>query len=398
MTGYTNKQTEKMKAEALSRAVDKLNRDTLPTANIMVAGAAGAGKSTLLNAVFGSELAATGVGKPVTDKIAEYHNSDIPICIWDTVGLELDAEKTKESIRSIRDTIAKKASSDDWYDRIHAVWYCVNSGRNKYEKYEMDFVKELHSMGVPFIIVLTQCIGDDDDINELVDAIKSINKSGGLGDLEIVPVLATDKKTKRFTIEAFGLDELVETTLKKVPDFIKAGFAAAQKVSKAQKRTQCEEIIYDYVQAAKEGIFEYVPLVNIGIADGKIKKMLKKIGEMYHTHVSIEGIDKIVAGSNINFENIFNGLINPFNRKHHKKVLSLLQEKKNDGFTVKLDVSDKNARVAVMIAFYGYTFISAIEELWEKSTEEQLKDMDEVYNELISIINRILKENLNKKM
>ncbi len=45
-----------------------------------------------------------------------------------------------------------------------------------------------------------------------------------------------------------------------------------------------------------------------------------------------------------------------------------------------------------MVAFYGYTFISAIEELWEKFTEEQLKDVDIVCRNLIDIINRILKE------
>lgn len=45
-----------------------------------------------------------------------------------------------------------------------------------------------------------------------------------------------------------------------------------------------------------------------------------------------------------------------------------------------------------MIAFYGYTFIDAIEELWKTLTEEQLKNVDMVVRELIGIINQKLKE------
>ncbi len=392
MNGYTNQQKEKMEEEALRKAVDELDRTSLPTANIMVAGITGTGKSTLLNAVFSSDLAATGAGRPVTEQIAEYDSPDIPIHIWDTVGLELDSEKTKESIRAIRDTIANKSVSDDHFDRIHAIWYCINSGSNRYQGAELDFIKNLHSIGVPFIIVLTQCIGDDDEINAFEDKIKSINLSMGMGDIEIVQVLAMDKKTKKYTIEAFGLDVLVDTTIKKMPDFIKGGFIAAQKVSKAQKRVQCEEIIYYYVRVAKEGFWDKVPIVNIFSANNKILDMFKKIGDMYNTQVSIEGIEKIVKESRIDFGNIFNGLINPFNAMYHQKVMALLQVKKNEGFEVELNNLDKRDRVAVMIAFYGYTFITAIEELWEKFTEEQLKDMDIVCSNLITIINRILKE------
>lgn len=392
MKGYTNQQKEKMEEEALYKAVDELDRETLPTANIMVAGITGTGKSTLLNAVFSSDLAATGSGRPVTEQIAEYDSPDIPIHIWDTVGLELDSEKTKESIRAIRDTIAKKSASDDHFDRIHAIWYCINSGSNRYQGAELDFIKNLHSIGVPFIIVLTQCIGDDDEINAFESKIKSINVSMGMGDIEIVQVLAMDKKTKKYTIEAFGLDVLVDTTIKKMPDFIKGGFIAAQKVSKAQKRVQCEEIIYSYVRAAKEGFWDKVPLVNIISANNRILNMLKKIGDMYNAQVSPESIKKIIATSGIDFSNAYNGLINPFYKSYHQKILYLLSVKRVEGFEVRLDDLDKRDRVAFMIAFYGYTFITAIEELWEKFNDEQLKDVNMVCDNLISIINRILRE------
>ena len=155
MAAYTNAEKAKMEEEEFKRKVDGLGRDDLPTANIMVAGITGTGKSTLLNAVFGAEVAATGKGRPVTEQIDEYQSADIPIHIWDTVGLELDSEKTKESINAIRETIAQKAESKDQFDRVHAIWYCINSGSSRYQGAELDFIKNLHSIGVPFIIVLT---------------------------------------------------------------------------------------------------------------------------------------------------------------------------------------------------------------------------------------------------
>lgn len=392
MIDYTNKQKIKMEEETFNRTVDNLDKDYLPTANIMVAGITGTGKSTLLNAVFGSDMAETGKGRPVTEHIDEYKCPNIPIHIWDTVGLELDSEKTKESIRSIRQTIADKATSEDQFDRIHAIWYCVNSGSSRYQGAELEFIKNLHSIGVPFVIVLTQCIREEEEINDFENTIKEINTSMGMGDIEIVQVCAKDFKMRSFTIPAFGLDNLVDTTIKKMPDFIKGGFVAAQKVSKAQKRVQCEEIIYEYVKAAREGFWDKVPLINIFSASKKVMNMFNKIGEMYNAQIPIEAIEKITTKAGIDGKNAFFGLVTPIDMGYSKKVKHLLAVKKEDGFEVNVGELSKSYRVATFVAFYGYTFVSAIEELWEKFTEEQLKDMRIVCDNLLSIINRILRE------
>ena len=45
-----------------------------------------------------------------------------------------------------------------------------------------------------------------------------------------------------------------------------------------------------------------------------------------------------------------------------------------------------------MVAYYGYIYIDAIEEVWQKFTEEQLKDVQIVVDNLICTINRILRE------
>ncbi len=395
MANVTGEQKFNQQQEDLERDLDeRLDNDDLPVANIMVAGITGTGKSTLINAVFGSEMAATGSGKPVTEHIDEYENGDIPIHIWDTVGLELDSEKTRESIKSIKATIAAKAESNDQYDRVHAIWYCINSGSNRYQGAELEFIKELHSIGVPFIIVLTQCSGDEDEVNSFENEIKKINASMGMDDIQIVQVLALPVKYRGMPtpIPAFGLEDLVNVTLQLLPSFIKSGFIAAQRVSQSEKRSECEDIICSYVRAAQNGFWDKVPLINVFVTDNKIMKMFRKLGEMYNTVLSQDSIEQIMRNSGVDFKNNFFGLISPIDMGYSKKITELLEQKKADGFSVKVSDIEKNERAARMIAFYGYTFIDSIEELWKLLTEEQLKNVNMVVRQLIEIIKRKLKE------
>lgn len=398
ISDVTGEQKFNQQQEELERDLnERLDREDLPVANIMVAGITGTGKSTLVNAVFGSEMAATGDGKPVTERIAEYGNKDLPIHIWDTVGLELDSEKTRKSIESIKATITKKAEANDPYDRVHAIWYCINSGSTRYQGAELEFIKKLHSLHVPFIIVLTKCSGDEDEVNKFEDEIKKINDSMGMKDIPIVKVLALPVSCRGMSIPAFGLEKLVEVTLRLLPEFIKSAFIAAQNVSQSEKRSECEEIICSYVSAAQKGFWDKVPLVNVFVTDEKIMKMFRKLGEMYNTVLSPDSIEKIMKESGVDFKNNFFGLISPIDMGYSKKITNLLEQKKADGFSVEAADVEKNERAARMIAFYGYTFIDSIEELWKKSfTEEQLKDVDTVVSELIRIINEKLQRQKDK--
>ena len=397
MTEYTNAEKARLEEAAFNKAVDALEASELPTANIMVAGITGAGKSTLLNAVFGADVATTGRGRPVTEQIDEYHTPDIPIHIWDTVGLEIDTQKTKDSIAAIRNVIAQKSDDTDPFNRIHAIWYCINSGSNRYQGAELDFINTLYSLGVPFIIVLTQCYGDEEEVNEFAARINEINAQRGLIDVPVVQVLAQDFKTRGFVVPSFGLEDLVNVTLEKSPSFVKSGFAAAQRVSKQQKRLECEEEIYKYVALARKGFWDKILFVNIISANKRVLKMFEAIGKIYNTALTPESIEKITSESGIDFSNAFFGLINPLDMNYSKKVTRLLQEKKEDGFNVEIESFEHNEKVARLLAFYGYTFVDSIEELWESFTEAQLKDLDIVVRNLIGIINDKLKDRKPRK-
>lgn len=376
----------------LDNMVDNLDQENLPTANIIIAGVTGSGKSTLINAVFGQELARTGIGCPITDEIKKYTISEIPVCIWDTVGLEIDQNHTQKSLKDIRNIIAKQTAVSDPFDRIHAVWYCISSGTHRYQGAELEFIKDLHSIGVPFIIVLTQCVrGKDDELFE--NEIRRINADNGMDDIETIQVLAKDYETVLGSIPSSGLERLVETTTQKLPDFIKSGFIAAQRVDVVQKRIQCEEIIMEYVRSAKAGFRDKVPLINVLTTDRKIIRMFQRIGQMYNVNLGEDNIKKITETSNVDFKNNFSGLINPIYFKYKGRVSKFLGEmQQKDGFRVEEHTFTMSERAARMIAFYGYTFVMSIEDVWGECTEEDLKKLNIMTTRLIGSINKKLDE------
>ena len=162
---------------------------------------------------------------------------------------------------------------------------------------EVQFIKELHGLGVPFIIVLTKCISREND-DKFAIVINSMLKENGVSDIPIVKVLAQDYEIDEdMVVKHKGLDELVNVTTSKLPDFILQSFIAAQKVEKVIKRKPAEDIVLRYCKYAKEQIIMKIPIINLFAANSQLEKMFKEIGQMYNTYLSDDDIKKIYKNS-----------------------------------------------------------------------------------------------------
>ena len=114
-----------LSAEVIDAGYDQA-RHSIGRFNLGLFGLTGVGKSTLLNAVFGEELAQTGIGDPVTQGSRLYRHDTSTLGIFDTKGLEIgDDSRTilAELTRFVNDNRLGGTG-----DQIHVIWYCIRAG------------------------------------------------------------------------------------------------------------------------------------------------------------------------------------------------------------------------------------------------------------------------------
>lgn len=185
----------------------------LKTLNIMIIGKTGVGKSTLVNEVFRDNIAATGIGSPVTQHMQKCTKKDVPLVIYDTKGFELERKVQQEIKNELIEKIKEGRKSRDINQAIHCIWYCVNACDDRFEPSEeqwiREFTKQNEEYQIPVIIILTKAYFKDS-----AQALKKEIEARNLDVIKVLPVLAQDKENYK----AYGLDTLIEVMEQSLPD------------------------------------------------------------------------------------------------------------------------------------------------------------------------------------
>lgn len=268
-------------------------------ANIIIIGKTGVGKSTLINTVFKDNLATTGIGRPVTQKISEISKENASINILDTKGLEISDYKDIEE--QIIDEI-KKRKGKEAEKYINLAWLCISEESKRIEDAEINLAKSINELGVDVIVVITKASKflNNEFEKEVKKHFSEIAKAVCLTRAIQEDVYDDDDEEKIISTRHIrGIDELISHSYRFIPDSQKICFASALSVlhaeSMAVKREEAGKIIKKYAIAAAAAAAVPIPFSDfLTIAPLQIAMMLQ-ISSAYGINVTKDSILPVIS-------------------------------------------------------------------------------------------------------
>ena len=252
--------------------------------NLAVFGKTGVGKSTLVNAIFGEEVAATGIGRPVTLGSHLYVHRTGKLGVYDTQGLEVGRD-TDRIIHELQAFI-ERTRTLPFPEQVHLAWYCVRATDRRFEQAEAAFIGKLSDLGLPVVLVLTQVPARRDgdgrlhvapDVLELTEQIAGMGLPVHGGRAVLVNALADPF----IGGEQHGLHDLLDATFRLAPDEATAALVAAQRIDPARKAAAAEKAVRSAAAAATAAGFTPIPIADAAILVPIQISMMAKVASIY---------------------------------------------------------------------------------------------------------------------
>lgn len=267
----------------------KTKSEEMGTYNTLIAGKTGVGKSSLINAIFRDKLAETGIGAPKTDAIKMITKKGVPIRIYDTVGLELDAVQQKKVMAEINQLINDTKAMGE-QENIHCIWYCINANSSRLEPVEEEFINQLAATGIPVIIVLTKAFSVQE-----AKAFKKYIESRNLNARGICPVLAEGYSDNKVHVKAYGQKDLVNLTRMVIPENAEEPFVAVEIADLSLKRKKANFYVSAAVGLAAAQCVNPIPMADAPILTTIQIGMLASITLVYGVSLEKNDIAKILS-------------------------------------------------------------------------------------------------------
>ncbi len=179
-------------------------------AKIMLLGRTGEGKSSFINYLLQSNVCKTSATEPCTMAFDCYDyelTNGMPIRIYDSRGLETkDFESIKDQLIEF---ISTRCKSENVFDWLHAIFYCKNLKRGRFEPEEFRMINELSKEITQTIhIIITN--SPESETDELVAMKKHIQDN--LGDhVRISCVNSVETKTRKGVTPTFGRRQILDS-------------------------------------------------------------------------------------------------------------------------------------------------------------------------------------------
>ncbi|WP_375430223.1 GTPase family protein [uncultured Friedmanniella sp.] len=247
--------------------------------NLAIFGKTGVGKSTLINAIFGEEVAKTGIGAPVTRGSRLYVDKVGHLGIVDTQGLEVGRDN-KEILAELSKAM-KEMRKLPLSDQLHVAWYCVRGLDRRFEEAEGDFIRRLDEIGLPVVLVITQVPVRDGqyhpDALELakVIAAQRLPLAGGR------PFMVNAVADPFTGAPVHGLKDVLDATFQVAPEGVDEALTAAQQIDTDRKARQAQGYIATGAAMAAGAAFSPIPLSDAAMLVPIQLGMMAKIGQLY---------------------------------------------------------------------------------------------------------------------